>query len=62
MSSSQGPVVFRKAVQALSNLPGVGEKTAQRLVFHLMKQDLLLTQNISKSILEMKLQKKLCST
>lgn len=62
MSSSQGPVVFRKAVQALSNLPGVGEKTAQRLVFHLMKQDLLLTQNISKSILEMKQQMKLCST
>jgi recombination protein RecR len=62
MSSSQGPVVFRKAVQALSNLPGIGEKTAQRLVFHLMKQGLDLTQNISRSILEMKQQMKLCST
>lgn len=61
MSSSQGPAVFRKAVQALSNLPGIGEKTAQRLVFHLMKQGLDLTQNISRSILEMKQQMKLCS-
>ena len=60
--SSQGPVVFRKAVQALSNLPGIGEKTAQRLVFHLMKQDAMLTQNISKAIVEMKQQMKLCST
>ncbi len=60
--SSQGPVVFRKAVQALSNLPGIGEKTAQRLVFHLMKQDATLTQNISKAIVEMKQQMKLCST
>lgn len=62
MSSSQGPAVFRKAVQALSNLPGIGEKTAQRLVFHLMKQGLDLTQNISRSILEMKQQMKLCAT
>jgi len=60
--SSQGPAVFRKAVQALSNLPGVGEKTAQRLVFYLMKQDLPLTQMLSKSLLEMKQQMKLCST
>lgn len=60
--SSQGPAVFRKAVQALSNLPGIGEKTAQRLVFHLMKQGLDLTQNISRSILEMKQQMKLCAT
>ena len=62
MSSSQGPVVFRKAVQALSNLPGIGEKTAQRLVFHLMKQGIDFTQNISKSITEMKQQMRLCST
>ncbi len=62
MSSSQGPVVFRKAVQALSNLPGIGEKTAQRLVFHLMKQAPDFTQNISKSITEMKQQMRLCST
>lgn len=61
MSSSQGPAVFRKAVQALSNLPGVGEKTAQRLVFHLMKQDSSITQNIARSILEMKQQMKLCA-
>lgn len=60
--SSQGPVVFRKAVQALSNLPGIGEKTAQRLVFHLMKQDAMLTQNISRAIVEMKQQMKLCAT
>jgi recombination protein RecR len=60
--SSQGPVVFRKAVQALSNLPGIGERTAQRLVFHLMKQDAGFTQNISTSIVEMKQQMKLCST
>lgn len=58
--SSQGPIVFRKAVQALSNLPGIGEKTAQRLVFHLMKNDSTLTQNISSSIVEMKQKMKLC--
>ncbi len=57
--SSQGPIVFRKAVQALSNLPGIGEKTAQRLVFHLMKNDSTLTQNISSSIVEMKQKMKL---
>lgn len=32
-----GPDSFLKAVQALSVLPGVGEKTAQRLIFSLMK-------------------------
>lgn len=59
--SSQGPLVFRKAVQALSNLPGIGERTAQRLVFHLMKNDSTMTQNISTSIVEMKQQMKLCA-
>ncbi|MCB1196997.1 MAG: recombination protein RecR [Deltaproteobacteria bacterium] len=33
----QGPPSFLAAVEALSLLPGVGEKTAQRLIFSLMK-------------------------
>jgi len=33
----QGPKRFLDAVRALSLLPGIGEKTAQRLIFSLMK-------------------------
>ena len=32
----RGPQAFLKAVAELSKLPGIGERTAQRLVFHLI--------------------------
>ena len=32
------PRAFRRAVEELCKLPGVGSKTAQRLVFHLLKR------------------------
>ncbi len=46
--------LIQDAVAALSRLPGVGEKTALRLVLHLLQQDEQLTQAISHSLQDMR--------
>ncbi len=46
--------LIQDAVNSLSKLPGIGEKTALRLVLHLLQQDEQLTRAISHSIQMMK--------
>ena len=58
--SYQGPQVFKKAVQAISVLPGIGEKTAQRLLFYLVKKDPQVSFELAAALIELKKQLKLC--
>lgn len=61
MSHAQGPKVFRDAVAALAKLPGIGEKTAQRLVFHLVKTDEAAVEAMLSAIDQLKKKLRLCS-
>src|SRR5438046_2270550 len=57
----RGPKVFLDAVNELSKLPGVGEKTAQRLVFHLVHKDGEEVRALSEALTELKNKILLCS-
>ena len=59
--SYQGPKVFRDAVAALSKLPGIGEKTASRLVLHLVRVDPKEVELLSDSLKKLKSEMSLCS-
>lgn len=58
----QGPPSFLEAVKALSLLPGVGEKTAQRLIFSLMKNPHEKIPSISKALTELMNNVRHCAT
>ncbi len=60
--SYQGPKAFREAVKVLSKLPGIGEKTAQRLVLHLVRGDPQQLENISERLRQLKTEIRLCET
>lgn len=51
-----------KLVNELSKLPGIGEKTAARLAFHILKAPQGYAQSLSESILEITNQIRLCSS
>jgi recombination protein RecR len=50
------------AVEALASLPGIGKKTALRLVLHLLQKDVAFTQRISESLLRMRTDIHFCTT
>lgn len=50
-----------KLVNELSKLPGIGEKTAARLAFHILKAPKGYAQSLSESILEISQKIRLCS-
>lgn len=43
-----------RAIQELSRLPGIGRKTAQRLVFYLLKQPEAQVQQLAEALIELK--------
>lgn len=51
---------IEEAVNAFASLPGIGKKTALRLVLHLIKQDLQTTEQFSNAILQMRQNIKEC--
>lgn len=51
-----------KLVFELSKLPGIGEKTALRLAYWILKQDLSYAQNLSEAIMAAKQKIGLCQT
>ena len=55
----QDPV--SKLVFELSKLPGIGEKTATRLAYFILKQDTSYAQSLSESVLNAKTKIALCS-
>lgn len=49
MSSSEPPA-FERAVQELARLPGVGEKTAERLAYHLLGQSPGIARSLAQAL------------
>lgn len=54
--------LIEKAVDAFSTLPGIGRKTALRLVLHLLKQEKRATEQFTSAIAAMREGIKECST
>jgi recombination protein RecR len=54
-------VLLENAVQAFSKLPGIGKKTALRLVLHLLKQDDATVHQFSEAITRLKKEIKFCT-
>ena len=52
--------LLEKAVNEMAQLPGIGKRTALRLVLHLLKQPLEQTQYLSQSLTTMREEVKFC--
>lgn len=52
---------IEKAVEYFSSLPSIGRKTAQRLVFHILKKDYEYIADFAESILALSKNVKLCN-
>jgi recombination protein RecR len=52
--------LLENAVIEFAKLPGIGKKTALRLVLHLLKQDISTVQGFSETILKMRQEIKYC--
>lgn len=55
------PDPLNRLVAQLSRLPGIGEKTAQRLAFHLLRSDPAYPRELAQAILEVQQKVKLCA-
>lgn len=54
--------LIEDAVNAFAQLPGIGKKTALRLVMHLLQKDTSDTKHISEAILKMRTEIKFCQS
>src|ERR671918_2066712 len=52
--------LLENAVNEFASLPGIGKKTALRMVLHLLKQDLGIVENFSETIAKMRREIKFC--
>jgi recombination protein RecR len=52
--------LLERAVQEFSKLPGIGRKTALRLVLHLLRQDTDKVEKFSQTVIQMKHEVKRC--
>ena len=55
------PDPLNRLVAQLARLPGIGEKTAQRLAFHILRAPPELARELSRSVLEVVEKVRLCS-
>ena len=53
--------IVEEAVTQFARLPGIGKKTALRMVLHLLKQDIDPVQKLTQSLLNLKTELKFCS-
>ena len=60
MNQQYPSLLLQKAVDEFSKLPGVGKKTAMRLVLHLLRQDTADVDAFGKSIIQLKHEIKYC--
>lgn len=58
---SHYPSSILNLIKNLSKLPGIGEKTAERLAIHLLRAPLKDTEQLARSILELREKIRLCS-
>ncbi len=61
MSSQYPSVLLENAVNEFAKLPGIGRKTALRLVLHLLRQDTSRVADFSDALLTLKQEVKYCS-
>ena len=54
------PKTIRNAIRSIAKLPGIGEKTAERLAMHILKAPRADAEQLSRSILELKDSTQLC--
>ena len=54
-------VLLSDAVESFSSLPGIGKKTALRLVLHLLQEDPNATKNMAENLVKMRENIKYCS-
>ncbi|MBW3468916.1 recombination mediator RecR [Arthrospiribacter ruber] len=52
--------LIENAVNEISRLPGIGKKTALRLVLHLLKQNVPVTEELSNALLSLRKEIKYC--
>jgi len=57
---NENSALFR-LINEFSKLPGIGRKTAERLAFHILKEDEVNARRLSEAILEVKSRMKFCS-
>ncbi len=55
------PESIRSLIRNLSRLPGVGEKTAERLAIHILRRPMREAEDLARSIVAMKQKIKLCN-
>jgi recombination protein RecR len=58
--STEGPAPLRRLVAELSRLPGIGQRTAQRLAFHILRADEEEARALADAIREVKEKVGLC--
>ena len=63
MNNQQYPsLLLQKAVNEMSRLPGIGSKTALRLVLHMLRQDVVEIDTLAQSITELRHGCSICSS
>ena len=60
MNQQYPSILLEKAVGEFSKLPGIGRKTAMRLVLHLLRQDMATVGAFGNSIMTLKREVKYC--
>lgn len=58
---SHYPASILNLVKSIAKLPGIGEKTAERLAMHILRAPLREAEELSRNILEVKQKVQLCS-
>ncbi|HEY9116219.1 MAG TPA: recombination mediator RecR [Roseivirga sp.] len=56
------PKIVENAIEEISKLPGIGKKTALRLVLHLLKQEKDSTENLTAALSQLREDIKYCDT
>lgn len=60
MSQQYPSVLLEKAVSEFAKLPGIGRKTAMRLVLHMLRQDTAVVEGFSQALTTLKREVKYC--
>ena len=60
MSQPYSSALLEKAVSEFSKLPGIGPKTAMRLVLHLLRQNVASVESFGQSVIKLKHEIKYC--
>lgn len=60
MNQQYPSVLLEKAVSEFAKLPGIGRKTAMRLMLHLLRQDTATVESLGQSLITLKREVKYC--